>query len=190
MSYFGSYECMDMHCPGSKSDEQLVAAIAAYLEEHPIDAGLDEAALAAYLVENGYLKNTDLADTITEALAEAKASGEFDGDPGVDGADGGYYTPNVDNDGNLTWTPSADNMPAVTGANIKGPQGDTGPQGPQGDKGDTGATGAQGPAGADGSPGVDGYTPVRGVDYWTDADQQAIVDDVLSALPAWEGGIY
>jgi len=144
---------------GAISDEQLAAAIAAYLEDHPIDAGLDEAELTAYLAENGYLTNTELSDAIAQALAEAKASGEFDGDPGVDGADGGYYTPNVDNDGNLTWTPSADNMPAATGANIKGPQGDTGPQGPQGDKGDTGATGAQGPAGADGQPGADGVTP-------------------------------
>ena len=32
-----------------------------------------------------------------------------------------------------------------------------------------------------------GYTPVRGTDYWTSADQQAIVDAVLSALPAAEG---
>ena len=144
---------------GAISDEKLAEAIAAYLDEHPIDAGLDEAALAAYLVENGYLTNTELADTIAQALAEAKASGEFDGKPGKDGADGGYYTPNVDNDGNLTWAASADNMPAVTGANIKGPQGDTGPQGPQGDKGETGATGAEGPAGADGQPGADGVTP-------------------------------
>ena len=73
---------------GAITDEKLAAAIAAYLEEHPIDAGLDEAALAAYLVENGYLKNTDLADAITRALADAKASGKFDGAPGKDGADG------------------------------------------------------------------------------------------------------
>lgn len=144
---------------GAISDEKLAAAIAAYLQEHPIDAGLDEAALAVYLVENGYLTDSALADAVAQALAEAKASGQFDGEPGVDGTDGGYYTPSVDDDGNLTWTPSADNMPAVTGANIKGPQGDTGPQGPQGNKGDTGATGAQGPAGADGQPGADGVTP-------------------------------
>ena len=135
---------------GAITDEKLAAAIAAYLDEHPIDAGLDEAALAAYLTGNGYLTDTALADAITQALAEAKASGEFDGAPGVDGADGGYYAPSVDDDGNLTWTPSADNMPAVTGANIKGPQGN---------KGETGATGAQGPAGADGQPGADGVTP-------------------------------
>ena len=141
---------------GAISDEKLAAAIAAYLEEHPIDAGLDEAALAAYLTENGYLTDAALADAVAQALAEAKASGQFDGAPGEAGTDGGYYAPNVDNDGNLTWTASADNMPAVTGANIKGPRGDTGPQGPQGDKGDTGATGAQGPAGADGQPGTSG----------------------------------
>lgn len=171
---------------GAISDDKLAAAIAAYLEEHPIDAGLDEAALAAYLTENGYLTDAALADAVAQALAEAKASGQFDGAPGVDGADGGYYTPSVDDDGNLTWTASKSGMPAVSSANIKGPKGDagaTGPQGPQGEKGDTGATGAQGPAGADGSPGADGYTPVRGVDYWTDADQQKIVNDVLNALP-------
>ena len=38
--------------------------------------------------------------------------------------------------------------------------------------------------------GKDGYTPVRGTDYWTEADQAQIVSDVLEALPAWEGGSY
>lgn len=145
-----------------------------------------------------YLKNfrpKAEQDEIDREQNERIAKLEQGGAGGV-GTDGGYYSPNVDNDGNLTWTPSADNMPAVTGANIKGPQGDTGPQGdsgpqgPQGDKGETGATGAQGPAGADGSPGADGYTPVRGVDYWTDEDKQQIVDDVLNALPDGDGVSY
>lgn len=48
----------------------------------------------------------------------------------------------------------------------------------KGDKGDTGAAGA------------DGYTPVRGTDYWTEADKAEIVDDVLAALPTWTGGSY
>lgn len=49
-------------------------------------------------------------------------------------------------------------------------QGETGPQGPQGETGATGATGA------------DGYTPVRGTDYWTAADIaeiKAYVDDAI-----------
>ena len=36
----------------------------------------------------------------------------------------------------------------------------------------------------------DGHTPAKGTDYWTAEDQQAIVNDVLAALPTWEGGSY
>ena len=48
----------------------------------------------------------------------------------------------------------------------------------KGDKGDTGA------------PGADGYTPVKGTDYWTEADKAEIVADTLAALPTWTGGSY
>lgn len=44
-----------------------------------------------------------------------------------------------------------------------------------------GATGPQGPAGA---------TPVKGTDYWTQADKEEMVQDVLAALPAWTGGSF
>ena len=44
--------------------------------------------------------------------------------------------------------------------------------------------------GADGAPGADGHTPVKGTDYWTADDQQTIVNDVLAALPTWNGGSY
>ena len=47
-----------------------------------------------------------------------------------------------------------------------------------------------GPAGPQGPAGADGYTPVKGVDYWTEADKAEMVSDVLSALPTWEGGAY
>lgn len=46
-------------------------------------------------------------------------------------------------------------------ASLKGPKGD---QGLKGEKGATGQNGATGPKG------VDGKTPVRGTDYWTEAD--------------------
>ena len=58
----------------------------------------------------------------------------------------------------------------------QGPKGDTGDIGPQGPKGDTGDIGPQGPAGAD------GYTPVRGTDYWTDADIATIKGYVDEAI--------
>ena len=76
-----------------------------------------------------------------------------DGAPGAAGEDGGYYTPNVDASGNLTWAASAGGMPPVASANIKGAKGD------KGDTGADGAPGTQGPAGADGgyyTPSVDG----------------------------------
>lgn len=73
-----------------------------------------------------------------------------------------------------------------TGA--KGDKGDPGEKGAAGDKGDKGDPGAPGKDGTDGkdgapgndgtpgtpgaagAPGADGYTPVRGTDYWTAAD--------------------
>lgn len=59
-----------------------------------------------------------------------------------------------------------------------GPQGEPGPQGP---KGDPGETGAQGPQGLQGEPGTNGTTPVKGVDYWTAADQTSIINQLKSA---------
>lgn len=59
-----------------------------------------------------------------------------------------------------------------------GPKGDKGDPGPQGPKGDTGATGAQG---LQGEPGTNGTTPVKGVDYWTAADQTSIINQLKSA---------
>ena len=64
---------------------------------------------------------------------------------------------------------------------LRGPQGETGPQGPRGE------TGPQGPAGADGVIGADGYTPQKGVDYWTEEDKAEMVNDVLAALPNASG---
>lgn len=48
---------------------------------------------------------------------------------------------------------------------------DTGAQDLKGDKGDTGPQGEA------------GKTPVKGVDYFTDADKAELVEDVLKAAP-------
>ena len=72
---------------------------------------------------------------------------------------------------------------------LKGPKGDKGDKGDTGSKGDTGAqgpqgeTGATGPQGERGPAGTDGHTPVKGTDYWTAADKQEIINNVLAALP-------
>lgn len=73
------------------------------------------------------------------------------GDTGAPGADGGYYTPAVSAAGDLTWTPSKSGMPAVSGANIRGPQGEQGPAGQDGAQGPAGQDGAQGPEGPAGA---------------------------------------
>ena len=78
------------------------------------------------------------------AVADTDITLPAGGGGGGSGEDGGYYAPAVDAAGNLSWTASKTDMPAVDGTNIKGP------------KGDTGATGAQGPAGATGLAGADG----------------------------------
>ena len=37
--------------------------------------------------------------------------------------------------------------------------------------------------------GEDGYTPKRGTDYWTPADQESIVQQVIAALPVYNGEV-
>lgn len=54
--------------------------------------------------------------------------------------------------------------------------------GPEGPKGDTGETGPKGDTGATGATGPTGPKPVKGTDYWTEADQEAIVQQVITAL--------
>lgn len=64
-------------------------------------------------------------------------------------------------------------------ASLKGADGTQGIQGEKGEKGDTGETGA---TGATGEKGADGYTPVKGTDYFTDADKTEIVNAVLAQV--------
>lgn len=107
---------------------------------------------------------------------------------GGSGKDGTTFYPSVSAEGVISWTNDGGKQNPES-VNIKGPRGEQGAQGiqgeqgPKGDKGDKGDTGAQGPAGTNGA---NGYTPVRGTDYWTNADQIAIINAVLQELPAAE----
>jgi lysophospholipase L1-like esterase len=100
----------------------------------------------------------------------------------------------------------------TSSADLKGAKGDKGDKGDQGEKGETGAAGSNGKDGANGTSvtvksvtestedggsnvvafsdgktltvknGIDGYSPVRGVDYYTDADKaefEAIIADEM-----------
>ena len=53
--------------------------------------------------------------------------------------------------------------------------GSSGARGPQGEQGEQGEKGDPGAAGENGKDGEDGYTPVKGKDYFTEADKQEIV---------------
>ena len=95
----------------------------------------------------------NLNEVIDMALTQAKESGKFDGKDGE-----------------------------------TGPAGPQGPEGPRGEKGEPGANGKDGQDGQpgkdgqDGRNGLDGKTPVKGEDYWTDADKQEVIDDVLGQI--------
>lgn len=122
-----------------------------------------EAIVARQLTENpitaesiGAVSVSALDAAVDSALALAKESGAFKGDTGATGTDGVSCT-HVWNGTVLTVSSAS----GTSSADLKG------------DKGDKGATG---PAGADGK------TPVKGVDYWTNADQESIVQQVITAL--------
>lgn len=49
---------------------------------------------------------------------------------------------------------------------------------------------SRGEKGDKGADGTNGKTPIKGTDYWTEADKAEIVADTLAALPTWTGGSY
>ena len=69
-------------------------------------------------------------------------------------------------------------------AAIKGDKGDKGEPGIQG------IQGIQGPKGDKGDTGADGHTPIKGTDYFTEADKQELVTAVIAALPSTEEVSY
>ncbi len=95
---------------------------------------------------------------------------------GAAGKDGGYYFPSVTqpnaNTMRVSFVASKSDMPTVSPVTVTLP---AGPAGAKGDKGDTGA---------------DGKTPVKGEDYYTPADKQEMVNDVLAALPNGDEEAY
>ena len=60
-------------------------------------------------------------------------------------------------------------IPGIQGKT--GPQGIQGARGPKGEKGDTGKTGA------------DGYTPIKGLDYYTEDEKNELVAIILESMP-------
>lgn len=123
--------------------------------------------------EVGAVGNDELSDAIDTALAQAKASGQFDGKDGVTptiGSNGNWYIGSTD-----TGKPSRGEKGDTGATGAKGEKGDTGAQGAKGDKGDTGAAGKDGAQGAKGDKGDAGTPGAKGEDgksayqIWLDA---------------------
>lgn len=105
---------------------------------------------------------------ILDGATGAKGDKGDKGDPGQDGAKGDKGDTGAKGDKGDKGDTGAQGIQG-----IQGEKGDTGAKGDKGDKGDTGATGAAG---------QDGYTPVRGTDYWTAADKAEIVEEAAEAV--------
>ena len=181
------------------SDEAIERAVDKYLVANPFDETdptvpdwAKQPEKPEYTAEEiGALAETELQSAVDKALAQAKASGEFDGEPGQPGKDGQPGTPGKDGsngkDGTSVTVSSVSESTVDGGTNVV-----TFSDGKKlnirnGNQGSPGTPGKDGTNGKDGNP---GYSPVRGTDYWTPADQAAIVTDVLNALPTWNGGSY
>ena len=110
------------------------------------------------------IDKSELQDVVDDALAQAKTSGEFNGTDGVSATH--------------SWNGTILTVTSASGSSSSDLKGDKGDQGIQGDIGEKGA---------------DGYTPVKGIDYWTEDDKaeiQAYIDDAIGSDIIHEETVY
>lgn len=130
------------------------------------------------------LGTTELDSAINTALAQAKASGEFNGSQGPQGEQGlqgiqgiqGEQGPAGENgiSINHNWNGTILTITSASGTSSSDLQGPRGEQGVQGIQGEQGPQGLQGPQG---EPGI---TPQKGTDYFTEVEIQEIVNQVAA----------
>lgn len=143
-----------------------------------------------YVSDSGVISWTNDGDLPNPDPVNIKGKDGIDGKDGANGKDGtnGISATHSWNGTILTITSAS----GTSSADLKGEKGDRGEQGLQGipgEKGETGEQGEKGDPGKDGADGKDGYTPVKGTDYWTDADKIQMVADVIAALPVYNGEV-
>lgn len=165
------------------ADEQIASAVENYLEENPIEGGKGDPGKDGISATHSW-NGTVLTVTSASGTSSADLKGEK-GDPGrpatcsttptVDGwmveitADGITKTFNLyhGQDGESVTVESVSESTADGGSNVvtfSDGKTVTIKNGSKGSKGDTGAA------------------PVRGTDYWTEADQAAIIQQVIDTL--------
>ena len=117
--------------------------------------------------EQEWLDSLDGTKVPLERIIEAVAA-YFVENPvqdGLPGHDGVTFTPSVDSEGTLSWTNDGGKANPEP-VNIMGDKGN------KGDKGD---------------PGEDGYTPVKGTDYFTEAEKAAIAKEAAGMVDVPDG---
>lgn len=147
---------------GKNAETIIVEEINNYMIEHPIQNGEDGVGIASVYID----ASRNLVLTYTDGNVETVGQvGGADGKDGKNGKDGVTFTPKVDAEGNVSWTNNGGlENPAVV--NIRGADG------------------------KDGKDGADGKTPVKGEDYYTEADKTDIINSILGALPDLDGVSY
>ena len=147
--------------------------------------GFSPAATVTQTASGAVISITDKDGTTTATITNGKdgatgAKGDKGdkGDTGAAGADGFSPTATVTQTAGGAVISITDKDGTTTETITNGKDGADGTQGPQGEKGEKG------------DPGADGYTPVKGTDYFTETDKQEMLASVLAALPTWTGGSY
>ena len=163
----------------SQDPNAIKNAVEDYLEQNPVEAPVQSVNGKTGKVnltaeDVGAISKDKLQEATNEALAQAKASGEFNGKDGIDGVDG-----KDGKDGKDGYTPvkGVDYFDGKDGAD-----GAPGEKGDKGDKGDPGEKGEQGIQGIPGEKGEKGDTGAPGADG-------ANGKDGTSATHSWNGTV-
>lgn len=166
-----------------ENDKKLDAALqdngqtfeAAVGETTMIHAGQNGATFTPSVSEDGVISWTNDRELENPEPVNIKGADGKDGKDGVDG-----YTP----------IKGVDYFDGKDGVNGKdGADGYTPIKGKDYFDGVNGKDGKDGVDGKNGIDGKDGYTPQKGTDYWTPADKAEMVNDVISALPKYNGEV-
>ena len=154
---------------GLADPKEAPEAWAGFLQQVNRDAGRAESAAArAEALEGGY----------TEALEKARAAAE-------DAWQGKVSAENSAENAAKSMQKLED---GIASGDFRGDKGEKGEKGEKGDRGEVGQTGPQGPQGVQGiqgetgpqgPQGAPGYTPQKGVDYWTTEEVDAVTADAV-----------
>ena len=169
----------------SQDPEAIKNAIEDYLAQNPVEIPVQSVngqtgAVELSAEDVGAIAETELQTAINTALAQAKASGEFDGPQGSQGEKGETGATGPAGPAGADGAPGKDGTSAThswngtiltitsasgtSSADLKGEKGDKGDTGATGPQGETGATGPQGVQGPQGEQGIQGETGPAGAD--------------------------